>query len=112
MELGVNFFDHADIYGGGESERLFGEVLKRNPELRKDMIIQSKCGITKGDNINFYNCSKDYILESVEGSLSRLNTDYLDILLLHRPDALIDPIEVANVFNELYKSNKVKTFRC
>lgn len=87
LDLGINFFDHADIYGCGKSESLFGEVLKRRPELRKKMIIQTKCGIRSG----FYDLSKEHIIESVNQSLKRLNTDYIDVLLLHRLDALIEP---------------------
>lgn len=107
LELGINFFDHADIYGGGKSEALFGEVLKRNPELRKKMIIQTKCAIVPGKRYDF---SKEHIIESVNKSLARLNTDHVDILLLHRPDALCDPKEVAEAFDELYLDGKVKYF--
>lgn len=107
LKAGINFFDHADIYGGGKSEELFGTVLKKHPELRKDMIIQSKCGIRPGICFDF---SKEYILKSVDGILSRLQTDYLDILLLHRPDALMDPQEVSEAFDELYQAGKVKYF--
>ncbi len=110
LDLGVNFFDHADIYGGGKSETVFGEVLARNPEMREKMIIQSKCGIRRGANVNFYDASKSYILESVDKSLERLQTNYLDVLLLHRPDTLMDPKEVAEAFNELYRAKKVKYF--
>lgn len=110
LALGVNFFDHADIYGGGDSEKLFGEVLKRNPEMREKMIIQSKCGICRGKHVNYYDCSKKHILETVEQSLERMGIDYLDVLLLHRPDTLMDPKEVAEAFNELYHANKVKYF--
>lgn len=106
LDLGINFFDHADIYGGGVSEAKFGYVLKKHPELRDKMIIQTKCGIKD----NSYDFSKQYIIDSVNGSLERLNTDYIDILLLHRPDALMDPIEIANAFDELYKTGKVKHF--
>lgn len=105
LDLGINFFDHADIYGGGKSEELFGEVLKRHPEYREKMIIQTKCAIVPGKRYDF---SKDYIINSVNGSLKRLNTDYVDILLLHRPDALCDPKEVAEAFDELYEAGKVK----
>lgn len=107
LDLGINFFDHADIYGGGKSEELFGEVLKRHPEYREKMIIQTKCAIVPGKRYDF---SKDYIINSVNGSLKRLNTDYVDILLLHRPDALCDPKEVAEAFDELYEAGKVKYF--
>lgn len=106
MENGINFFDHADIYGGGKSEELFGEVLKRNPSWRKDMIIQSKCGIRRG----FYDFSKEHIIASVDASLQRLQCEYLDILLLHRPDTLMEPEIVAEAFDELYKDGKVKHF--
>lgn len=91
LELGANFFDHADIYGHGACESLFGSVLQRHPEWRSRMLIQSKCGIVPGV---MYDCSKKHILEAVEGSLKRLHTDYLDVLLLHRPDALMEPEEV------------------
>ncbi|WP_249028913.1 aldo/keto reductase [Tannockella kyphosi] len=107
LNHGVNFFDHADIYGAGQSEVVFGEVLARNPNLRETMIIQSKCAIRPGICFDF---SKEYILKSVEGSLERLQTDYLDVLLLHRPDALMDPKEVAEAFNELYELGKVHYF--
>lgn len=106
MDLGINFFDHADIYGGGKSEEVFGEVLKRHPDWREKMIIQTKCGICKG----YYDFSKQHIMESVDKSLERLQTDYVDVLLLHRPDALMDPKEVAEAFDELYENKKVKYF--
>ena len=107
LEQGAYFFDHADIYGGGKSEELFGKVLQKHPELRKEMIIQSKCGIRPGICFDF---SKEYILASVDSILSRLQTDYLDILLLHRPDALMDPQEVSEAFDELYQAGKVRYF--
>lgn len=105
MESGINFFDHADIYGGGEAEAVFGRAL--TPKLREQMVIQSKCAIRPGVCYDF---SKDYILSSVDGILERLNTEYLDILLLHRPDALMDPEEVAEAFDILEKSGKVRAF--
>lgn len=107
LNAGINFFDHADIYGGGKSEAVFGEVLKKHPEYRKKMIIQTKCGIVPGKRYDF---SKEHILQSVQDSLNRLQTDYIDILLLHRPDALCDPQEVSEAFDELYESGKVKYF--
>jgi Predicted oxidoreductase len=107
MEIGASFFDHADIYGDGACEELFGRALKGDPSLdRGKMIIQSKCGIRKG----FYDQSKEHILSSVEGSLRRLGTDYLDLLLIHRPDALVEPEEVAAAFDELESSGKVLRF--
>lgn len=104
MDLGINFFDHADIYG---SEAIFGQALKMDASLkREDMILQSKCGIKKG----MYDLSKDHILTSVDEILERLQTDYLDILLLHRPDALVEPEEVAEAFDLLETSGKVRKF--
>ena len=107
MENGANFFDHADIYAGGESERLFGAAMKDDPSLkREDLLIQSKCGIRNG----FYDSSKEHILASVDASLERLQTDYLDLLLIHRPDALVEPEEVAEAFDLLQESGKVRRF--
>lgn len=107
MENDINFFDHADIYGAGECEELFGDILKNDLTLkREDMIIQSKCGIRKG----FYDQSKEHIISSVDGILKRLKMDYLDVLLIHRPDALVEPEEVAQAFDELESSGKVKHF--
>lgn len=107
---GICFFDHADIYGGGESEKAFGRVLQKNPELRDQMLIQSKCGIHRGEQITYYDFSKDYILSCVDQSLENLQTDHLDYLLLHRPDALMDPVEVNEAFDVLYQSGKVLHF--
>lgn len=107
MELGVNFFDHADIYGGGACESAFAGALKVAGVKREDIFIQSKCGIVPG---KMYDFSKRYIIEAVEGSLRRLQIDYLDALLLHRPDALVEPEEVAEAFDELEISGKVRYF--
>ena len=106
MDQGINLFDHADIYGGGECETLFGEAVDLSSSLRDDMIIQSKCGIRSG----YFDFSKEHIIRSVEGSLSRLGTDYLDLLLLHRPDTLMEPDEVAEAFDTLHSSGKVRFF--
>lgn len=106
-DRGATFFDHADIYGKGECERIFGRVLKRNPGLRDRLFLQSKCGIVSG---RMYDLSKQYILKSVDGILERLGTDHLEALLLHRPDALVEPEEVAEAFDELQSSGKVKYF--
>ena len=106
LSQGVNFFDHADIYGGGESEALFGRYLARHPDARAQMILQTKCGIRQG----FFDFSKEHIIASVEGSLSRLGVDHLDVLLLHRPDALVEPEEVAAAFEELFRAGKVLHF--
>lgn len=110
LKEGVNFFDHADIYGGGKSEKLFGEVLKQNPELRKEMIIQSKCGIRRGEHVGYFDFSKEHIINSVNQSIERMNCEYLDVLVLHRPDTLADPKEIAEAFDELEASGKVKAF--
>jgi len=106
LELGANFFDHADIYGEGKCEEIFANAIHMNSTVRETIILQSKCGIRS----NMFDFSKQHILESVDGSLRRLKTDYLDILLLHRPDALIEPEEVADAFNELQDSGKVRHF--
>ena len=105
LENGANFFDHADIYGGGKSEIVFGNAIKGKP--REDFIIQTKCGIVPGKMFDF---SYEHIVSSVEGSLKRLGTDYIDVLLLHRPDALVEPEEVARAFDNLKSSGKVKNF--
>lgn len=105
LENGINFFDHADIYGKGRCEELFGKVL--TPSLREKIILQSKCSIRPGIAFDF---SKEHILNSVDGILKRLNTEYLDILLLHRPDALMEPEEVADAFRILKESGKVRHF--
>ena len=105
LENGINFFDHADIYGKGRCEELFGQVL--TPSLREKIILQSKCSIRPGIAFDF---SKEHILNSVDGILKRLNTEYLDILLLHRQDALMEPEEVADAFRILKESGKVRHF--
>ncbi len=106
LDEGINFFDHADIYGGGKSEAKFAEALGMNAHLREQMILQTKCGIQSG----YYDFSKGHILDAVDGSLKRLRTEYVDVLLLHRPDALVEPEEVAEAFGILQKSGKVKYF--
>jgi predicted oxidoreductase len=105
-EEGINFFDHADIYGQGKSEEVFARTVSKSNGLREKVIIQTKCGIRKG----FYDFSKEHIINSVEGSLKRLKTDYIDILLLHRPDTLMEPEEVAEAFTTLLDSGKVRYF--
>lgn len=107
MEAGINFFDHADIYGGGICEELFGKAFVKTGIKREDVIIQSKCGIVPGV---MYDFSKEHILQSVDSILQRLQMDYLDILLLHRPDALMEPEEVAAAFDILESSGKVLHF--
>jgi predicted oxidoreductase len=104
---GVNFFDHADIYGGGECERIFAKALKETSIKREDIILQSKASIVPGVMFDF---SKEHIMNSVDGILERLDTDYLDTFLLHRPDTLVEPEEVAEAFYELEKAGKVRHF--
>jgi len=106
IEEGINFFDHADIYGGGKSEEVFGKALKEMIGVREKIFIQTKCGIRDG----YYDFSKEHILEAVDGSLKRLKTDYIDVLLLHRPDALVEPEKVAEAFSILHASGKVRNF--
>ncbi|MCX6080594.1 MAG: aldo/keto reductase [Chloroflexi bacterium] len=106
LDEGINFFDHADIYGGGQSEAKFAEALNMTSSLREKMILQTKCGICQGS----FDFSIEYILGAVDGCLKRLRTDYLDVLLLHRPDALAEPEEVAETFTILQDSGKVKYF--
>ena len=104
LGLGANFFDHADIYGAGKSEEVFGKAIKSYA--REKIIIQTKCGIRQGQ----FDFSYEHIVSSVEGSLKRLGTDYIDVLLLHRPDALVEPDEVARAFSHLKESGKVRHF--
>ncbi|MGE6375984.1 aldo/keto reductase [Peribacillus muralis] len=106
LELGANFFDHADIYGSGECEEIFADAIGMNPSIREKIIVQSKCGIRK----RMFDFSKEHILESVDASLKRLKTDYLDTFLLHRPDTLMEPEEVAEAFDILENSGKVRHF--
>ena len=106
LDCGINFFDHADIYGKGKSEEIFSESISLTPSLREKIIIQSKCAIRPG----MYDYSKEHILTSVDGILKRLKTDYLDILLLHRPDTLMEPEEVSEAFEKLYNEGKVRNF--
>ncbi|OPH46676.1 aldo/keto reductase [Paenibacillus ferrarius] len=106
LDAGINLFDHADIYGNGRSEEVFAKAVGKLPIAREEIVIQSKCGIRKG----YYDFSKEYIVSSVEGILHRLNTDYLDVLILHRPDTLMEPEEVAEAFDQLHHSGKVRHF--
>jgi len=106
LDEGINFFDHADIYGGGRSEEVFAEALSGISIAREKLIIQTKCGIRQG----YFDFSKEHIISSVNGSLKRLKTDYIDVLLLHRPDTLMEPEEVAEAFAVLHGSGKVRYF--
>ncbi len=106
-DAGINFFDHADIYGGNHlCERRFGDAVTFTPAEREEVIIQSKVGIRDG----FWDFSKEHILSSVDESLAALRLDHLDVLLLHRPDALMEPDEVAAAFDVLHESGKVRNF--
>lgn len=106
LEQGITLMDHADIYGGGRSEEIFAQAVAGIGAKREQMVIQSKCAIHDG----LYDFDKEYILKSVDGILKRLNTEYLDILLLHRPDTLMEPEEVAEAFDTLQASGKVRHF--
>ncbi|MFM2480622.1 aldo/keto reductase family oxidoreductase [Celerinatantimonas sp. YJH-8] len=112
LEEGINFFDHADIYCNGKSEQIFGEILATQPQLREQIYIQSKCGIRFADQEGpqRYDFSYQHIIDSVNGSLRRLGCGYLDILLLHRPDPLMEPEEVARAFEQLAAAGKVRHF--
>lgn len=111
LELGVDHFDHADVYGGGNSEILFGELLNLRSDLRSRIKIQSKCTLVRNEVETLYNDqSKQYILDSVDGILKRLKTDYLDCFLLHTPDTLVEPEEVAEAFDILISRGKVRHF--
>ena len=110
VKSGVNAFDLADIYGGGNSERLFGVAFKDLGLARKDYVVQTKCGIRKNDTGKWFDFSKEHILSSVDNSLKRMNTDYIDVFLLHRPDTLIEPAEVAEAFDKLKANGKVRAF--
>ncbi|WP_334329374.1 aldo/keto reductase [Companilactobacillus sp. HBUAS59699] len=107
FDNGINFIDAADIYGDGDSEKIFGEAMKKTSVKRDDLYIQSKGGIVSG---NRYDFSKQHLLDAVDGSLERLGVDYLDSFLLHRPDPLMEPEEIAEAFDELQKSGKVRHF--
>lgn len=108
FDLGINFFDHATCYGGGEAEVRFGDAFSGTGIKREDVIIQSKCGL-RFENQTF-DWSKEYILDSVDGILQRLKMEYLDVLLLHRPDLLFEPEEVAEAFERLKRAGKVRCF--
>lgn len=106
MDAGIDFFDHADIYGGGRSEEVFARAIKKAGIGRDKMKVQIKCGIRDG----FFDFSKEHILDSVDKCLKRLDMDYADTLLLHRPDTLMEPAEVAEAFSHLSQSGKVRHF--
>lgn len=116
LAAGITSFDHADIYGGYTTESEFGQALKQKPSLRQQMQLITKCGIKMlaaerpGNKIKSYNTSKEYIIQSAEQSLLNLQTDYLDLFLIHRPDPLMNPDEIAEAFLQLKKEGKVLHF--
>ncbi len=115
LDAGINFFDHADIYCRGKSEEVFAAIWQEVPSLRQRTVLQSKCGIRFENDVPGgapfrYDFSYAHIVEAVTGSLRRLKTDYLDVLLLHRPDPLVEPEEVAHAFDELHQAGKVRWF--
>jgi predicted oxidoreductase len=115
FDAGFTLFDLADIYAGGEAERVFGRVLRDTPGLRRQIVLVTKCGIRKpgvpnADAPYRYDFSRDYIIQSCEASLARLGTEVIDIYLLHRPDYLMDPAEVADAFSRLKAAGKVRHF--
>ena len=113
LGVGIRFFDHADIYTKGKAEVVFGHLLRERPELRGQLVLQSKTGIRLGEgpmNSSIYDLSKSYILAQVELILRRLNTEYLDVLLLHRPDPLMEADEVAEAFDVLQRRGWVRQF--
>lgn len=108
LDIGANFFDHADVYGGdGACEKIFAEAVHMDAAVRDKVLLQSKVGIRRDIAFDF---SKQHILDAVDGILSRLKTDYLDVLLLHRPDALVEPEDVAEAFDTLEAQGKVRHF--
>ena len=113
-ETSINYIDSADVYGHGKSEEIFGEALQKSSLKRDDFYIQSKTGIYENPKLDYkttrYDFSKKYLINAVDGILSRMKIDYLDSLLLHRPDALMDPAEVGAAFDELQRDGKVRHF--
>lgn len=111
LEQGIDYFDHADVYGFGKSEEYFGRILKKNPGLREKIRLQSKCALIRDTEKTLYiDTTKEHIIKSVENSLKRLQTDYLDSFLLHQADALMEPEEIAAAFDALHESGKVRYF--
>ena len=106
LDEGIDFFEHADIYGEGKAEEVFANAIGMNSDIREKIFIQTKCGIRDG----YYDFSKEHILSSVDASLKRLRTNFIDVLLLHRPDTLMEPEEVAEAFDTLQNDGKVKHF--
>lgn len=110
FDAGINMLDNADIYANGACEKMLGEVFAGRPDLRQKFFLQTKCGIVKDPDITYFDFSKEHILESVDNSLLRMQTDHIDSLLLHRPDALMEPEEIAEAFAILKAAGKVRNF--
>ena len=110
FDVGINMLDNADIYANGACEKVLGEVFAARPDLRQKFFLQTKCGIVKDPDITYFDFSKEHILESVDNSLLRMQTDHIDSLLLHRPDALMEPEEIAEAFAILKAAGKVRHF--
>lgn len=114
LELGINFFDHANIYGVGRAEAVFGRILKERPSLRDQIVLQSKVGIRWANDPagtpQRFDFSYEHIITAAEAILRRLHTDHLDILLLHRPDVLLEGEEIARAFDRLKQEGKVRYF--
>ena len=110
FDAGINMLDNADIYANGACEKVLGEVFAARPDLRQKFFLQTKCGIVKDPDITYFDFSKEHILESVDNSLLRMQTDHIDSLLLHRPDALMEPEEIAEAFAILKAAGKVRNF--
>ncbi|MBR1828810.1 MAG: aldo/keto reductase [Atopobiaceae bacterium] len=110
LDEGINMVDTADIYGGGHCEELLGEAFVANPGLRDQVFLQTKCSIRFTEGGSYFDFSKDYIIEAVDASLKRLKTDHVESLLLHRPDVLMEPDEIAEAFDELHNAGKVLEF--
>ena len=110
FDAGINMLDNADIYANGACEKVLGEVYAARPDLRQKFFLQTKCGIVKDPDITYFDFSKEHILESVDSSLLRMQTDHIDSLLLHRPDALMEPEEIAEAFAILKAAGKVRNF--
>ena len=106
IQLGIRLYDIADIYGNGKCESMLGEIFDKNPLMRDKMFIQTKCDICNG----YYDCSKEHIIQSVDRSLARMRTQYVDLLLLHRPDILMNYKEVAETMIQLFNEGKVHYF--
>lgn len=110
LDEGINMVDTADIYGGGHSEELIGDAIAANPGMRDQIFLQTKCSIRFAEHGSYFDFSKDYIISAVEASLKRLKTDHVESLLLHRPDVLMEPDEIAEAFDELHDAGKVLEF--